>query len=585
MGTRVPGVLFCLAALAQGSGCGRAGSEDISIAHMIDAGSDSDTESASETESLPDDTGSCPDETSGACVRYVNWQAAPGSGCGTSWDSAFPTVQEGIDSAYAATQWVARCQVWVAQGRYDVFVAGREDTITLRPNVEVYGGFEGKETLLSERDPAARATVLDGRGKGGVTNRVYHVVTGSDAALLDGFTVTGGKADGATPDDRGGGLLLHVTSPTVKGCRFVDNEAKQGGGVYMYESWPVLETCSFVHNMADEGGGLYMLNSSPKLNACTFEDNRAVTSGGGLHALQLYGVCGPTVEGSAFTANRSDGVGGGVASVGCGGSLTGTTFKGNLAGAEGGGMSASAGPVKVESCVFEGNEAMNGGGVASAGEGLEIRSARLVRNEAVRSGGGLFNEDADTKVNTCVFENNRAGEEGGAARNVADTSWFVSTVFTGNRAARGGAMSNGMDSRPSVFNDTFEGNVASECGGAIYNDMRAAPAITNCILWDDEVKEICNAPDARPVVTYSDVEGGYPGLQNLDAKPRFAAPGRTDDIWIPGDYNLKAKSPCIDTGDNTVVPLTDADGKPWADVPDAGIPGAFADIGAYEYKP
>jgi hypothetical protein len=146
-----------------------------------------------------------------------------------------------------------------------------------------------------------------------------------------------------------------------------------------------------------------------------------------------------------------------------------------------------------------------------------------------------------------------------------------------------------------VFNDTFEGNLASECGGALFNDTRSAPAVANCILWKDEVKEICNGAGGKPTVTYSDVEGGYPGLQNLDSDPRFAAPGRTDemgtpadpsdDAWIPGDYHLKARSPCIDMGDNTVVPLKDADGKAWADVPDAGIPGAFADIGAYEYEP
>jgi hypothetical protein len=76
-------------------------------------------------------------------------------------------------------------------------------------------------------------------------------------------------------------------------------------------------------------------------------------------------------------------------------------------------------------------------------------------------------------------------------------------------------------------------------------------------------------------VTYSNVQGGWPGQGNTDAVPCFAEPGFwnlggtlddvTDDFWVPGDYHLRSQagrwhadsqswlldvlsSPCIDTG-------------------------------------
>jgi len=61
--------------------------------------------------------------------------------------------------------------------------------------------------------------------------------------------------------------------------------------------------------------------------------------------------------------------------------------------------------------------------------------------------------------------------------------------------------------------------------------------MVNCILWDDSPHEI----HGTPVVTYSDIQGGWPGEGNIDAHPRFVL--RTMD-----DYRLLWGSPCIDAG-------------------------------------
>jgi len=69
----------------------------------------------------------------------------------------------------------------------------------------------------------------------------------------------------------------------------------------------------------------------------------------------------------------------------------------------------------------------------------------------------------------------------------------------------------------------------------------------------------------------------------ISSDPCFIQPGYWDeDIWFDGDYHLLPVSPCIDTGDNSVVTTaTDLDGNPRI-IDGDGDGEAFVDMGAYE---
>jgi hypothetical protein len=120
-----------------------------------------------------------------------------------------------------------------------------------------------------------------------------------------------------------------------------------------------------------------------------------------------------------------------------------------------------------------------------------------------------------------------------------DNPTVTNCLFIGNSAGMGGGMYNdGSDTR--IINCTFTENSAINAGGM--RNSYSSPTINNCIFWNDSPDEIIGTP---PVVTYSDVEGGYPGVGNIDVDPRFVS-------FYGFDYLLQSTSPCIDKGDPTI---------------------------------
>ncbi len=78
----------------------------------------------------------------------------------------------------------------------------------------------------------------------------------------------------------------------------------------------------------------------------------------------------------------------------------------------------------------------------------------------------------------------------------------------------------------------------------------------NCILWGSKSAHVWLPPDSGlpPVdISFSNVEGGYPGQGNIDADPMFFLPSAGEP-----DLHLCAFSPCIDAGD----PFSDYSNEP-----------------------
>jgi hypothetical protein len=257
----------------------------------------------------------------GAVTIFVN-STASGANNGTSWTDAYTSLQAALAAAVSGNE------VWVAAGTYKpTATADRTISFALKNGVGVYGGFAGTETLLSQRNPAANVTILSGDiGTEGVaTDNSYHVVTSDSTVtatgVLDGFTITGGRADGgADPTDRGGGVYINQGSPTFVRCIFLGNYAgNRGGGVRVAAGSPSFTDCTFQGNFASSAGaGLSAASvGSMQVKGCVFRSNSVgnTTGGGAIEATD-----NTTVVNSVVAQNSPNGMnffGGGNTFINC----------------------------------------------------------------------------------------------------------------------------------------------------------------------------------------------------------------------------------------------------------------------------
>ena len=218
------------------------------------------------------------------CSADIIYVKEGGTGSGSSWADAYGDLQDGLNDA------VSGDEIWVASGTYyptygyGLWIGSRGKHFRMKNGVAIYGGFDGTETSLAERNVQNNETILS--GDIGVPDdpddNCYHVFyhpsgTNLDAtAILDGFTVTAGNAgDSSEPHNDGGGMYNDYSSPTVTGCSFVDNSADLGGGMFNNYSDPTVTGCTFTGNLAGNGGGMYNDTSSPEVINCIFSSNSA----------------------------------------------------------------------------------------------------------------------------------------------------------------------------------------------------------------------------------------------------------------------------------------------------------------------
>lgn len=310
-------------------------------------------------------------------VWYADVDNASGTEDGLAWATAFTTIQDAIDAADISGE------VWVAEGVYDrrplsdpVLSDGPPvDTclLALKETIRVYGGFAGTETECDQRDVEIHVTTLDGS-----TTRdgapVYHVVVGAHDALIDGFTITGGHANGGGTDDldhrnQGGGVYIWGCSTTVANCSFTGNRASSlGGGMYSGEASLILVNCTFAANSADRnGGGMYATRSWVTATQCTLRQNTSIYGGG----VSTFDSSLALIQ-CEFIDNLANTNGGGIDAYISSLTLTQCTVVDNAAegvdrDSNGGvGVSCQGSSVTATDCAFSGNSASpHGGGCAS----------------------------------------------------------------------------------------------------------------------------------------------------------------------------------------------------------------------------
>jgi GH25 family lysozyme M1 (1,4-beta-N-acetylmuramidase) len=310
-----------------------------------------------------------------AGTLYVDSKAS-GNNNGSSWANAFVSLQSALSAATSGDT------IEVAQGTYyPTTGTDRTATFQLLDGVAIHGGYAPGGS--AEPNPATYPTILSGDIGilGDNSDNSYHVVTGSgtdSTAVLDGFTITGGNADGTFQPGGGGigggdqivgaGMLNVSGDPTVENCIFTNNAAGLdttgdggGAGMFNYYSSPTVTNCVFSNNTAGygifgAGGGVLNAYSSPTLIGCEFISNIAFDNGGGLDD---DAGCSPTLINCTFNNNSSPGqygAGGGIENDGSDLVLINCDFTRNASTNSGGAVANNySSSTTLTNCVLWGN--------------------------------------------------------------------------------------------------------------------------------------------------------------------------------------------------------------------------------------
>ncbi len=474
---------------------------------------------------------------------FVDAAAAPG-GHGESWILAYRSLQDALAVARESEDVTA---VHVAQGVYapdegEVVITGdRTASFRLISGVSIRGGFAGVNAADPDaRDTAKFATVLtgdlgrnDGPGFTGNGENSYHVLAvtnAADDAVLDGFVVRGGNADGPAPDERGGGILIIGGAPAFRdvvfegntaffgGAMYIENDeaafeslvfdgnratfggavyadrsrltmrdttvrggtALLGGGAYLAGGAPAFDDCLLTDNNADlDGGAVYAIGADPAFARCELSVNRALFDGGG-----LYAAAGATVlEACTFVTNFAD-EGGGARLVGGAPAVIDCVFSLNFA-RRGGAMNASGGTAQITRTLFDRNESEAGGGALAEGGAPVFELCDFVRNEAIVAGGFQGTGGTPT-IDRCTFTANEGGQRGGAIVIAGGAADVRDCVFTGNTAegffvSNGGAVDLVEATGTTIARCVFVANRANFGAGLA---AKGDATITDCEILD-----------------------------------------------------------------------------------------------------
>lgn len=508
---------------------------------------------------------------------------------GLSWANAYNTIQQALTAAASGDK------VWVKQGTY--VIADVNSQLTYEEGVDVYGGFAGTESALSERSTDPSLTIIE-HDPNLAANDIFRLLQGSSLnspSLYDGFTFDGKGV--------GSGVLLNGNcnlSNSVVTNGYIIGGSGAGiniGGSNSLAPVTVQDT--------------EVTNNTIKIEAAT-----ASYLGGGAGIRIAPGNEAATIDGCTVANNTID------------------TNNGSDARLYGAGILVYDGVIKnttVDANSFTGDAIGNtntGLGIAivpeTSANDVLIDNCRIINHEnlnTVRAGGILIDPSyggeylGNYTISNSEISNNSAKEGAGIMSTAAGnqtTGWdlnVINSIIANNSAedGRGGGIYWFRGGELNVTYSTIVNNFAGNFGGGgIGVDDRGVLAnVMNTVIWGNIAAQTWRPQNIVVSETASSIS--YSAIEDLDvdlvdfsnttfnsemnlnasntdaAGPNFVgsipANGFDANLTIdPSIWKLDASSPLIEAGDYVASVTLDFEGQGRPTSDDFIVP----DIGAYQ---
>jgi parallel beta-helix repeat protein len=225
----------------------------------------------------------------------------------------------------------------------------------------------------------------------------------------------------------------------------------------------------------------------------------------------------------------------------------------HISGGYGAGIYCGSSSPTIRNNIIRDNRASRGGGIACLNHSSPIVENNTIADNYGSDTGGIYCGDSSMIVIGNIIRNNYGDCGIGGIGCFDSSAMIVNNLIVGNFPGDdtgGGIFS--WDSSVLIENNTI---VDNDYGGIVAYGEVGDVTVTNCIVRGHYSEEVPGAMTVR----YSNVEGGYEGIGNIDADPCFADLGNRDyhlksqagrwdcdsQTWVQDDVT----SPCIDAGD------------------------------------
>ncbi|MCP4581945.1 MAG: DUF1565 domain-containing protein [candidate division Zixibacteria bacterium] len=191
----------------------------------------------------------------------------------------------------------------------------------------------------------------------------------------------------------------------------------------------------------------------------------------------------------------------------------------------------------------------NLGGIICDGSDPIIEFNKITENWADNNGGGISCSNSNPIIRQNRLWENHAGLYGGGIY-VGNESWpqIENNEITGNASVIGGGIY--CDSSSATINSsTIAENMATDIGGGVYiNSASDQITIENTIIWFNTAGtegDVIYIDDIDSLdITYSDIQGDWAGVGNIDCDPMFCPDSN--------NFYINISSCCVGAGEGGV---------------------------------